>query len=102
MDDTMFADQYLLRKGATVMTVTPVQHTEASLWGPNVNNFDHRRFLREPDGGRPSPGYDPYEPGYNTPRRQPARPPPASYQPYEGEGDDLGWEHGEEEQAMHR
>lgn len=55
MKDTMFADQYLLKKGATVMTVTPVQHTEASLWGPNVNDFDHRRFLREPGKKRTNP-----------------------------------------------
>ncbi|KAL2290606.1 hypothetical protein FJTKL_15645 [Diaporthe vaccinii] len=55
MHDTMFADQYLLKKGATVMTVTPVQHTEASIWGPNVNDFDHRRFLREPGRKRTNP-----------------------------------------------
>lgn len=55
MTDTMFANQYLLKKGATVMTVTPVQHTETSLWGPNVNDFDHRRFLREPDRKRTNP-----------------------------------------------
>lgn len=55
MNDTIFAGQYLLKKGATVMTVTPVQHTETSLWGPNVNDFDHRRFLREPGRKRTNP-----------------------------------------------
>lgn len=55
MNDTMFADQYLLKKGATVMTVAPVQHTEASLWGPTANDFDHRRFLREPGRKRTNP-----------------------------------------------
>lgn len=55
MKDTMFAEQYLLKKGATVMTVAPVQHTEASLWGPTVNDFDHRRFLREPGRKRTNP-----------------------------------------------
>lgn len=55
MEDTMFADQYLLKKGATVMTVAPVQHTEPSLWGRNVNDFDHRRFLREPGRKRTNP-----------------------------------------------
>ena len=55
MKDTMVADQYLLKKDATVMTVTPVQHTEASLWGPTVNEFDHRRFLREPGRKRTNP-----------------------------------------------
>lgn len=51
------------------------------------------------DGGRPSPGYDP---GYDTPRRQTGRRPPASYSPYEGGDDDQGWEYGEEEQPMDR
>lgn len=55
MHDTMFADKYLLKKGATVMTVAPVQHTEPSLWGPTVNDFDHRRFLREPGRKRTNP-----------------------------------------------
>lgn len=54
------------------------------------------------DGGRPSPGYDPYEPTYNLPRRQAARRPPASYHPYEGEDDDLGWKYDGEEQAVDR
>lgn len=52
------------------------------------------------DGGRPSPGYEPYEPAYNAPRRQAARRPPASYHPYEGEDDDYGY--GGEEQAVNR
>ncbi|KAI1262207.1 cytochrome P450 [Xylariaceae sp. FL1019] len=34
------------RKGATVMTVAPAQHTDPSLWSPTAGNFDHRRFLR--------------------------------------------------------
>ncbi|CAJ2507702.1 Uu.00g088880.m01.CDS01 [Anthostomella pinea] len=51
MEDTML-DKYLLKKGATVMTITPVQHTDASLWGPTVGKFDHRRFLRGPDEKR--------------------------------------------------
>lgn len=46
MKDIMFDNKYLLKKGATVMTVTPVQHTDASVWGPTVGTFDHRRFLQ--------------------------------------------------------
>ena len=45
MEDIMFDNKYLLKKGATVMTVAPVQHTDASVWGSTVNTFDHRRFI---------------------------------------------------------
>ncbi|KAK7987376.1 hypothetical protein PG989_007691 [Apiospora arundinis] len=41
-------DKYLLKKGATVMTAAPVQHSDPSLWGPTVGVFNHRRFLRAP------------------------------------------------------
>ena len=48
MGDTMLDSKYLLKKGATVMTVAPVQHTDASVWGPTADTFNHSRFLREP------------------------------------------------------
>lgn len=46
--DFLLEDKYLIRKGATVMYAAPLQHTDASLWGPTVDTFDHRRFLRQP------------------------------------------------------
>ncbi|TVY80889.1 Cholesterol 7-alpha-monooxygenase [Lachnellula suecica] len=55
MENTIFDKKYLLKKGATVMTVTPVQHTDASIWGPTVNTFDHRRFLRKRGEKRTNP-----------------------------------------------
>ncbi|KAF7867294.1 hypothetical protein EAF04_005377 [Stromatinia cepivora] len=55
MKDIMFDNKYLLKKGATVMTIAPVQHTEVSVWGPTVNTFDHRRFLRKPGEKRTNP-----------------------------------------------
>ncbi|KAI1410223.1 cytochrome P450 [Hypoxylon sp. FL1857] len=55
MKDIMFDNKYLLKKGATVMMVTPVHHSDASIWGPTVGNFDHRRFLRGPEGRRTNP-----------------------------------------------
>jgi cytochrome P450 len=55
MEDIMFDNKYLLKKGATVMILAPVQHTDASVWGPTVNAFDHRRFLRGPGGKRTNP-----------------------------------------------
>ncbi|KAI0389233.1 cytochrome P450 [Xylariaceae sp. FL0594] len=44
-DDVVLANRYLLKKGATVMTVTPVQHTDESLWGGTAREYDHRRFI---------------------------------------------------------
>lgn len=55
MQDVIFDNKYLLKKGATVMTASPVQHTDASLWGPTVDSFDHRRFVRGPGGKRTNP-----------------------------------------------
>jgi cytochrome P450 len=55
MEDTMFENKYLLKKGATVMTVVPVQHTDTAVWGPTATEFDHHRFLREPGGKRTNP-----------------------------------------------
>ena len=51
VEDTMLDDKYLLKKGATVMTVIPVQHSDASAWGPTARAFDHRRFLLPPPAG---------------------------------------------------
>lgn len=55
MEDVVFDNKYLLKKGATVMTVTPVQHTDTSVWGPTANSFNHRRFLREDGTKRTNP-----------------------------------------------
>lgn len=45
MKDYLLDDKYLLRKGNTVMIPGPVQHGNAEIWGSNVGEFDHRRFL---------------------------------------------------------
>ena len=55
MEDIMFDNKYLLKKDATVMTVTPVQHTDVSVWGPTAGSFDHRRFLRGASTKRTNP-----------------------------------------------
>lgn len=55
MKDIMFDNEYLLKKGATVMTTASVQHAEVSVWGPTVNTFDHGRFLRKPGEKRTNP-----------------------------------------------
>ncbi|KAI4864385.1 cytochrome P450 [Hypoxylon rubiginosum] len=55
MEDIMFDNKYLSRKGATVMSATPIQHTDASVWGSTVGIFDYCRFLRGPGGERTNP-----------------------------------------------
>lgn len=54
MEEITLDNKYLLKKGATVMAVTPVQHTDESTWGPTVRQFNHRRFLHVP-GKKPTP-----------------------------------------------
>jgi hypothetical protein len=44
MEDHMLDNQYLLRKGCTVMMPGPVQHTFEDIWGPDVKVFDYKRF----------------------------------------------------------
>ncbi|VUC35731.1 unnamed protein product [Clonostachys rosea] len=55
MKDVMLDNTYLLKKGATVMTAAPVQHSDPSLWGSTVGEFDHRRFIPRPGVKRTSP-----------------------------------------------
>ncbi|XDG05107.1 hypothetical protein ABKA04_004722 [Annulohypoxylon sp. FPYF3050] len=55
MEDMMFDNKYLLKKGATLMTAVPVHHSDESVWGPTARKFDHRRFLREAGKQRVSP-----------------------------------------------
>ncbi|OAT00240.1 uncharacterized protein BDCG_16540 [Blastomyces dermatitidis ER-3] len=54
MEDTIPDNKYLLKKGATVMTVTPVQNTDTSAWGPTSVSPDEKRktpFTFRPFGG---------------------------------------------------
>ena len=46
MKDHMLDNQYLLKKGSTVMMPGPVQHTFEDIWGPDVDIFDYQRFTR--------------------------------------------------------
>jgi hypothetical protein len=45
MENYMLDNQYLLKKGGTVMMPTPVQHRNSEIWGVDSNKFDHRRFV---------------------------------------------------------
>lgn len=45
-EDTLIDNQYLLKKGGLVMMPNAVIHSDPSLWGPTVGQFNHKRFLR--------------------------------------------------------
>ncbi|KUI53200.1 Cholesterol 7-alpha-monooxygenase [Cytospora mali] len=44
MEDHLLNNQYLLKKGSTIMMPSAVQHTNRSVWGDTVGVFDHERF----------------------------------------------------------
>ncbi|KAI1772529.1 cytochrome P450 [Hypoxylon cercidicola] len=45
-EDTLIDDQYLLKKGGAVLMPNAVIHSDKSLWGPTVGEFNHKRFLK--------------------------------------------------------
>ena len=55
LEDHMLNNQYLLKKGSMLMIPGGVQHTIKSVWGPNADEFYHKRFLRSEGGKRPNP-----------------------------------------------
>ena len=48
-EDTMLDDQYLLKKGMVVQMPIAVLHSDPSSWGPDVKEFQSRRFLKQND-----------------------------------------------------
>jgi cytochrome P450 len=44
MEDYILDDQYLLKKGSTVIMPGPVQHTLQDVWGDDANSFNYKRF----------------------------------------------------------
>ena len=49
MRETLLNNQYLLRANSTVLIPSASVHTDASVWGATVNQFDPSRFMK--DGG---------------------------------------------------
>ncbi|KAH7395512.1 cytochrome P450 [Cadophora sp. MPI-SDFR-AT-0126] len=45
LEDTMLADEYLLKKGAIVQIPTGVLQADAQTWGPDAEAFDPHRWL---------------------------------------------------------
>lgn len=54
-EDHMLDGKYLLKKGGLVMMSAKAQHTNPDVWGENVGEFYHKRFLKQAGGKRPSP-----------------------------------------------
>jgi hypothetical protein len=54
MEDTLLDGKYMLKKGSALMIPGKVQHSDTSVWGPTVAEFDHRRFVRQPGSPRPN------------------------------------------------
>lgn len=45
MEDYRLNNQYLFKKGSTIMIPSTVQHTNRSIWGDTVDEFNHERFV---------------------------------------------------------
>ncbi|KAL9121434.1 MAG: hypothetical protein Q9187_002004 [Circinaria calcarea] len=61
MQDTLLNDQYLLKKDSTILMPTLVVHTDPFIWGSDVGEFNHKRFMKAgactkvSGGKRPNP-----------------------------------------------
>ncbi|KAJ3561065.1 hypothetical protein NPX13_g9088 [Xylaria arbuscula] len=55
LEDHMLDGKYLIKKGGMVMISGRVQHSSASLWGSDVDEFRHTRFLKTPGSKRHNP-----------------------------------------------
>ncbi|KAI1085984.1 cytochrome P450 [Rostrohypoxylon terebratum] len=54
-EDLMLNNKYLIKKGSTVLLPSNTQHTDVSIWGKDAEEFNHKRFVREPGVKRPNP-----------------------------------------------
>ncbi|KAI0489979.1 cytochrome P450 [Xylaria cf. heliscus] len=55
LEDHMLDGQYLIKKGGMVMVSGRVQHSSPGIWGDDVDEFRHTRFLKIPGGKRYNP-----------------------------------------------
>ena len=51
MEDTVLDGKYLLKKGALVQMPSNTVHTDSAVWGPDVHEFQPRRFLNRQKPG---------------------------------------------------
>ena len=54
-EDHMLDGKYLLKKGGLVMMSARAQHRNPANWGENVDEFYHKRFIKQQGGKRPHP-----------------------------------------------
>ena len=54
LEEVLLNDRILLKKGSMLMIPAPVQHTDTSAWGNNVDTFDHMRFVHKPGQKKPN------------------------------------------------
>ena len=47
MEDTILAEQFLLKKGSMIQMPSRVIHSDSSIWGSDVDEFNPRRFMKE-------------------------------------------------------
>ena len=50
LEDTILADQYLLRKDSVIQIAGGVMHFDPTIWGPDASSFNPQRFLYTPNG----------------------------------------------------
>ncbi len=51
-EDHMLDGKYRLKKGGLVMMSARAQHKNPALWGENANEFDYKRFVKQPGTAR--------------------------------------------------
>ncbi|KAL8810815.1 MAG: hypothetical protein Q9200_002283 [Gallowayella weberi] len=59
MEDTFLDNKYLLKKDSTVIMPSRVIHTDPAIWGPDVSDFNHKRFTKDQNAQNPSPKLNP-------------------------------------------
>lgn len=56
MEETLLDNRWLLKKGCMIQMPSRVVHTDASIWGSDVNSLNPRRFLKNLSDSAPKPG----------------------------------------------
>ncbi|KAH9905037.1 putative 25-hydroxycholesterol 7-alpha-hydroxylase [Xylariomycetidae sp. FL2044] len=51
-EDHLLDNRYLLKKGGLVMMSARAQHSNPAVWGDDVDQFCHKRFMKQQKGGK--------------------------------------------------